>query len=179
MEKKYFKYSVVMILLFLVGGFSCVLYIFAGYSFVWGFETFSFLRPRPGNASIDENRTLENRTIQPNPEAILVSPFALFFLIEGILSIAGGISLWQLIREKELTTVKENISSLLLTPEEKAIIDELKKAGGKLNQNQLVKKTGLSKVKVHRALVKLEIRKVVKKYPYGLTNKIILEKTAI
>jgi uncharacterized membrane protein len=40
-------------------------------------------------------------------------------------------------------------------------------------------KTGFSKVKVHRALTKLETRKVIKKYPYGLTNKIVLEKTAI
>jgi uncharacterized membrane protein len=178
MEKRYMKYSIVMILLFLVGGFSFVSYIFQAYLTFWGIETFPPFRERSINSSFENNRSFENR-IPSNPESVLTSPFSLMLLIDGIFSIAGGISLWQLIREKELTTVKENISSLLLTPEEKAIIEELKKAGGQLNQNQLVKRTGLSKVKVHRALVRLEVRKVVKKYPYGLTNKIILEKSPL
>jgi uncharacterized membrane protein len=130
------------------------------------------------NNSLDVNRSFENR-MQANPESTLTSPFALMLLVDGVFSIAGGISLWQLIREKELMSVKENISSLLLAPEEKTIIEELKKSGGQLNQNQLVKRTGLSKVKVHRALVRLETRKIVKKYPYGLTNKIVLEKTPL
>lgn len=177
MEKKYMKYSVVMVLLFLVGGFSFFFYVFQAYQTFWGLEIFP-PRERFVNSSTENNRTLGER-IQSNPEAILTSPFSLMLLVDGIFSITGGISLWHLTREKELTTVKENISSLLLTPEEKIIIEELKKAGGKLNQNQLVKNTGLSKVKVHRALVRLEVRKVVKKYPYGLTNKIVLEKTPL
>ena len=168
-----------MILLFLAGGFSFVYYIFQAYFALWGFETSFFIRERPFNASAIRNRTNENRTQMLNPEIILTSPFSLLLLVDGIFCIAGGISIWLLTREKELVSMKENISTLLLTPEEKTVIEELKKAGGELNQNQIVKKTGLSKVKVHRALVRLEVRKIVKKYPYGLTNKIILEKTSI
>jgi uncharacterized membrane protein len=178
MENKYRKYSVVMVLLFLVGGFSFVSYIFQAYQTIWGLEIFPSARERIVNDTFGINRSFENR-IPLNPESALTSPFSLMLLVDGVFSIAGGISLWLLIREKELVAVKENISSLLLTPEEKAIIDELKKAGGHLNQNQLVKKTGLSKVKIHRALVRLVTRKVVKKYPYGLTNKIVLEKTSL
>jgi uncharacterized membrane protein len=191
MEKRYLKYSIVMVLLFLVGGFSLVLYLFQAYSVLWGFETFSLVRERriqdhppqlnESSVGLQSNESfVGERLIQlSNPEAFLTSPLSLMLLFIGISSTLGGISIWQLTREKELKSVKENITSLLLTPEEKAIVDELKKANGKINQNQLVKRTGFSKVKVHRALVRLETRKIVKKYPYGLTNKIVLEKTAI
>jgi len=182
MEKRYLKYSIVMILLFLIGGFSLVLYLFQAYSVLWGFETFSLIRERriqDHPPQLNESFVGERIMQLSNPEAFLTSPLSLMLLFIGISSTLGGISIWQLTREKELKSVKENITSLLLTPEEKAIVDELKKANGKINQNQLVKRTGFSKVKVHRALVRLETRKIVKKYPYGLTNKIVLEKTAI
>lgn len=173
MDKKYKKYSILMVLLFLVGGFSFFFYVFQAYQAFWGFELIPFPRDRAINNSLDDNR------IRPTPQSVLSSPFSLMLLVDGIFSIAGGISLWQLIREKEITSVKESISSLLLTPEERIIIDELKKSGGQLNQNQLVRRSGLSKVQVHRALVRLENRKIVKKYPYGLTNKIVLEASSI
>jgi uncharacterized membrane protein len=182
MERKYLRHSIVMMLLFLVGGFSLFLYLFQVYSAFWGIES-----------GVIRERAIQNSTSQINrppfsgegfirpliPQATLTSPFSLMLLFVGIISTTGGVSVWQLTREKELKSAKENITSLLLTPEEKAIIDELKKANGKLNQNQLVRKTGFSKVKVHRALARLETRKIVKKYPYGLTNKIVLEKTSI
>jgi uncharacterized membrane protein len=176
MEKRYTKYSILMVLLFIVGGFSFLSYIFQVYQTLWGLETFPFPRERLINESFIDNRSLENR-VRPSPESALTAPFSLMLLVDGVFSIVGGLSLWQLTREKELTSVKENISSLLLTPEEKTIIEELKKSHGQLNQNQIVRRTGLSKVKVHRALLRLETRKIVKKYPYGLTNKIVLEKS--
>jgi len=160
-----------------------VLCILQTYSMLWGFETFNLLRERGiQNRSFQSNRSFaEERPLvePPSTQTIFTSPLSLLLLFVGIICTMGGISIWQLTREKELKSVKEDITNLLLTPEEKAIIEELKKADGKLNQNQLVKKTGFSKVKVHRALVRLETRKIVKKYPYGLTNKIVLEKTAI
>ena len=191
MERKYLRYSIVMVLLFLVGGFSLILFLFQAYSAFWGAETFSLVRerriqerpPQPNESSMvtqpNESFTGERLIQLSNPEAFLTSPLSLMLLFIGISSTLGGISIWQLMREKELKSVKESITSLLLTPEEKSIVEELKRANGKLNQNQLVKKTGFSKVKVHRAIVRLEMRKIVKKYPYGLTNKIVLEKTAI
>ena len=182
MERKYLKYSIVMVLLFFVGGFSLILYIFQAYSVFWGAETFTLIRERlTQNNSLQSNRSfVGERLIElSNPEAVLASPLSLMLLFVGVTSTAGGVSIWHLAREKELKFVKEGITSLLLTPEERSIIEELKKASGKLNQNQLVKKTGFSKVKVHRALVRLEMRKIIKRYPYGLTNKVVLEKTSI
>lgn len=182
MKRKYLKYSIVMILLFLIGGFSLILYVLQLYSAFWGSETFTLIRERmsPNYSSAPNGSFVGERFIQlSSPEAALTSPLSLMLLFVGITSTLGGISIWQLTREKELKSVKESITSLLLTPEEKAIIEELKKANGKLNQNQLVKNTGFSKVKVHRALARLETRKIVKKYPYGLTNKIVLEKTVV
>lgn len=178
MEKKYRGYSIVMVLLFLVGGFSFVFYIFQAYQAFWGLELSLLPREIPPNSSFDFNRGPESR-IRATPASVLTSPISIFLLVNGIFSIAGAISLLQLVREKELVSVKEKISSLLLTPEEKIIIEELKKSGGEINQNQLVRRTGLSKVRVHRALVRLENRKIVKKYPYGLTNKIVLEKNSL
>jgi type II secretory pathway component PulL len=184
MERRYLRHSIVMILLFLVAGSSLVLYLFQVYSMFWRTETFNFDQATIQNNSFPPNQSnisfIGERFIRPpNTELALTSPFNLILLFMGVSSTLGGISIWQLTREKELKSAKEDITSLLLTPEEKAIIDELKKANGKLNQNQLVRKTGFSKVKVHRALARLETRKIVKKYPYGLTNKIVLEKTAI
>lgn len=149
----------------------------------WGSEIFNLVREEriQNNLTHQFNRSLDRETFITSfsPVTVLTSPFSFMLLFIGISSTLGGISIWRLTREKELKTVKDDISSLLLTPEERAIINELKKANGELNQNQLVKKTGFSKVKVHRALVRLETRKIVKKYPYGLTNKVVLEKTII
>jgi len=167
-----------------------LLFLFQLYSAFWGEETFNFFGGKPvQNISEELNRSYPDdfnrsfpreRNVQPmTPEAILTSPFSLMLLFAGIISTVGGISVWQLTREKELKSMKEDITSLLMTPEEKAIVDELKRANGKMNQNQLVKRTGFSKVRIHRALVRLETRKIIKKYPYGLTNKVVLEKTSI
>jgi len=64
----------------------------------------------------------------------------------------------------------------MTTPEEKLVIRELEDAGGELTQSELVKKTGISKVKVHRVIKRLEQLKILSKYPYGVTNKIKVEK---
>ena len=180
MERNHAKYSIVMLLLFLFGGFSVIVYLLSAYTTLWGLEFFPFARERRAiNNSFPLNRTNETGFLRTSPEAALTSPFSLIILASGIVSFLGAVSLLQLLQEKELKTVKENLTSMLLTEEEKAIIDELKKSGGKMNQNLLVRKTGLSRVKIHRALVRLETRKIVKKYPYGLTNKVVLEKSGI
>lgn len=159
-----------------------ILYAIQIYSAFWGAELFNLVREsRPPDDLHQFNRSfIRARLITEfSPIAVLTSPFSFMLLFVGITSISGGISIWHLVREKELKSVKEDISSLLLTPEEKAIVNELKKANGKLSQNELVRRTGFSKVKVHRILVKLEMRKIVRKYPYGLTNKVVLEKSIL
>jgi uncharacterized membrane protein len=175
MKNEYRKYSAVMVLCFLFGGFALILYSAQMYSVLVA----------PGapnmsgefNNSIDFNRSLrEGRFNFDNPAIRLESPFAVIPILGGIVLLLGGISIWKLTREKEITSVKEKLTSLLLLPEERLVIEELKKSNGSIAQSQLVRNTGLSKVKAHRIVNRLSAKGIVKKYPYGLTNKIVLEK---
>lgn len=76
----------------------------------------------------------------------------------------------------ERTVQKEYMTVLnLLKGDEKRIFSELKDNRGEMLQNKLVEKTGLSKVSVTRALMKLEHKNLVLKERCGLTNKIKLK----
>jgi len=179
MKNEYRKYSAVMILCFILGGFSIMLFLFQAYDAVWRTEAFNASRPENFSAALnrtfESNRSFERGPIPANPLAFLASPFSVVILLNGIILLAGGISLWKLTCEKELTHAKDRLKSLLLLPEERAIIDELKKSRGSLTQSQLVRNMGMSKVKVHRVVSKLAAKGIVKKYEYGLTNKIVLQ----
>lgn len=146
----------------------------------------NFLRPenfaqaRNGTFQPQENLTQLNRSperpLQVNPSLSFTSPFSFMMFFNGIILLSGGISIWGLTRDKEIKSTKEKITSLLLMPEERMVIDELRKSKGSMAQSQLVKNTGMSKVKMHRIVSKLAVKGIIKKYPYGLTNKIVLEK---
>jgi uncharacterized membrane protein len=97
-------------------------------------------------------------------------------LVSGLMFIIAGIAIWRLVSEKELDLIREELSDTFLLPEEKAVIEELKRAGGETTQKEMVSRTGLSKVKIHRILGKLEAKKIVRRYPYGMTKKIVIEK---
>ena len=186
MEKRLRKYLAVMVLCFLLGGFSIIVYAIQAYSAFVGLEVYgSFREFRESAQSIQINETgiranrsnqLGNRFTPFSPERFITSPASFMLLFVGIVSIAGGMSIYNLVREREIKSTKDNLTSLLLTPEEKKIVDEIKRAGGHITQSQLVLKTQLSKVRIHRAIAKLESKHIVKKYEYGLTNKIVLEK---
>ena len=64
----------------------------------------------------------------------------------------------------------------LLLPEEKSVMEELKKSGGELTQKELSNRTGIPKVKLHRVLSKMEKKSIIKRYPYGMTKKVMIEK---
>jgi hypothetical protein len=171
------QYAAIMILCFIFGGYF-LLHYFS--------NLFMLLPARPPNPPMDEfnnssglfnasNRTFAGEAAFRNNIFEPFSPNSLMILLGGIVSVSGGVAIWQLGREKELKTVREDLTSLLLTPEEKKVTDELRKAGGSMAQNELVRKTQLSKVKVHRVLTRLESKNIIKKYSYGITNKIVLE----
>lgn len=60
----------------------------------------------------------------------------------------------------------------ILLPDEKIVVELLKESSGTLTQSELVKKSGLNKLKVSRVIKKLESLHFIEKYPYGMTNKI-------
>ena len=177
MQNNYKKYFVVMILCFIIGGFVITAYVMQAYTDVWNRD---FLRPlhqvRAENNSNLSNQRIRDDNSTANRLALLTSPFSLMTLISGIVLVLGGLSIWSITREKELKNTKDKITNILLLPEERAVIEQLKKSNGEMTQSQLVMKTGLSKVKIHRIVKNLEIKGIIKKYQYGLTNKILLEK---
>jgi len=64
----------------------------------------------------------------------------------------------------------------LLKQDEKQVIKSLIESGGEMQQNKLVTKLGLSKVKTTRLLYSLEQKNLIIKERHGLTNMVKLKK---
>jgi uncharacterized membrane protein len=180
MKNEYRRYFAVMIICFVVGGFAITAFFIEAYTNLLGREFLGF-RPRLENLTNVTDALRRGDTVPPVPgrSLAMLSPFVFVLLLSGIVLIIGGIALWSLTREKELKHTREKLTDLLLLPDEKTVIQELRKSNGEMTQSQLVIKTGLSKVKVHRVVKSLTLKGIIKKYEYGLTNKIILEKEII
>lgn len=191
-EKQYRKYVVVMMLCFLFGGYSLILYLMQIYSMFWQTETVLGIRREGENFTVpifshelrEENISRginvslppERRFVIANASSLLFSPFSITFLITGIISLLGGFSIWNLVREKEIKSAKKKILDTFLLPEEKKVLDEVEKHGGSLRQNEIVRNTGFSRVRVHRIIKNLEKKNLIIKQQYGMTNKIVLKK---
>jgi len=192
MEKGYKKYVAIMILCFLFGGYSLILYLMQLYSIFWQTETvMGIMRegeifPAPIFSHELREENISNRTnfsapprrnfVIANPSSLLFSPFSITFLIMGIISLLSGFAIWNLIREKEIKSTKKAILDVFLLPDEKKVLSEIEKYGGSLTQSEISKNTGFSRVKVHRIVRNLERKKLIMKQEYGMTNKIILKK---
>lgn len=191
MEKGYKKYVIVMILCFLFGGYSLILYLMQIYSIFWqtgnvmGIRREGEIFPTPifSHDLIEENTSNRTNVSMPsrsfivaNPSSLLFSPFSITFLIMGIISLLAGFAIWNLVREKEIKSTKKAILDIFLLPEEKKILKEIEKYGGSLTQSEIVKSTGFSRVKVHRIIRNLERKSLIIKQQYGMTNKIVLKK---
>lgn len=197
------KYTILMAASFGYGGFCLLTYVLMVYSAVWG-EEIAGLRlaqdlmfvsrevPGPAmnieqiginnsNYSIDNNHSVTftpRRALRRQPDiiAIITSPNMLLLLIGGMISIANGLAIRHITREREVRKARAEVTQALLSPEEKQFIDELQKASGELTQRNLTEITGYSRVKTHRILQRLEAKKLVRKIANGQTNRIVLEK---
>jgi energy-converting hydrogenase Eha subunit A len=74
---------------------------------------------------------------------------------------------------KENTKINESIKSL--QNEEKKVYDLLVGAEGFMFQNDLIEKTGYSKVKISRILDKLEMKDIVERRRRGMANIVVLK----
>ncbi|MDD3159887.1 MAG: hypothetical protein PHQ98_02890 [Candidatus ainarchaeum sp.] len=165
------KYTAVIIICFLYAGFSLMLFVFMIYA-----EFSSAQAPRPEDINMDINQSNPpnfNRGF--NPMKILLAPLSASLLIGGIVSLIAGISIWTLTRKKEKKQITHHVTNSLLLPDEKKIFDLLKNNPNGLTQSKLVIDSNLTKVKVHRIIKKFEDKKLVEKYKFGTTNKIILK----
>jgi uncharacterized membrane protein len=97
-------------------------------------------------------------------------------MASGVMFVLAGLSVFRLVREEDIKSIRGELTDSLLLPEEKLVIAQLRKAGGEMTQRELAQNTGLSKVRVHRVLAKLEGKKIVRRHPYGMTKKIVLER---
>ena len=119
-----------------------------------------------------------------NPLKYLYLGFAIFSGVGTILSLGSGILLLRISHQKLHESVKEKVEEEfenrvqgdILLPDEKKLIGVLEKNDDSMTQSDLVRESGLSKVKVHRVLKNLEAKKIITKYDFGMTNKIHLEK---
>lgn len=99
----------------------------------------------------------------------------------GIICLLCGIALHNHpkvhIEHKEEKKKESNeVDSDLLMPEEKKIVEILQNNDNSMTQTDLVKESGFTKVKIHRIVKRLEGKKILSKYSYGMTNRIKLER---
>ncbi len=169
------KYLVVMFLCFIMGGFFLLNFATQMYDF-W----FRSVTSETFNMSLNNDRNFTpNTEFMRDFRALQTRQFpstSPMNLAGGVILIVAGLSIWYLIGEKETGLLRAEVENALLLPEEKIVMGELKKAGGELTQKELSNRTGIPKVKIHRTLTKLEKKSVIKRYPYGMTKKVVIEK---
>ncbi len=168
------------------GGFLVITYLAFAYFAFWRHE---FLPIFPREVRFLDNVSnassmVANFTAPPAAPGGLrgeLDPFSAVFslqslgvLLTGVFLLANGVLLLRHLRHKDNLETKKFVISSLLTAEEKTLYDELVKADGEATQKQLSSSTGFSAVKTYRVLKRLEGKKVVKSFPFGMTKKIIL-----
>lgn len=166
-----------------------VCFIFGGYFLVSSairMQSVIAIGGAPDEIIFSRNATSPDGGPNPNESRIFMRaqgglpPFGagmiLIDMASGITFILAGLSVFRLVREDDIKMIRGELTDSMLLPEEKLVIAQLRKAGGEMTQKEISQSTGLSKVKVHRVLSKLEGKKVVRRHPYGMTKKIVLEK---
>ena len=172
-NKTKFQY-IVMILCFIYAGISVILLIYQT-SMIIGRD-----REPLQNFSFQPFMRNETTDAAPRFNGIRRSPFQPIELIASssglAISLIAGFSIMDLLKKKEKKELTKSVIDTMLTPEEKKVIQLLEDNDDELTQSELVSQTKLSKVKISRVIKRLESLKVISKYPYGMTNKIKLEK---
>jgi len=164
-------YWFVAILCFIYAGVALILFVYLSY--------FIYIRGQYAPSSFRNFTQAGNFTgagFRP-PVRTITTPFLGVFLFGSLISILAGISLMNLLRARETKELKKDVIESMILPDEKIVIKELERNNGEMTQSDLVRKTKLSKVKIHRIVKRLESLGIVSKYPYGITNKIKLEKS--
>ncbi|MFH0978539.1 MAG: helix-turn-helix domain-containing protein [Candidatus Woesearchaeota archaeon] len=148
--------------------------IYGGIALVIFFQQLSIVYFRPEMPQ-QRNLTLERPHPNSRFNAIMAFPMLATFF-GSVVSILAGISMLSLLRKKEKKQITRDLLDSVILPDERLVLRTLESRHGELTQSELVSITKLSKVKVHRIVKRLASMGVVAKYPYGLTNKIMLEK---
>lgn len=163
-------YWIVAVICLVYGGVALLMFVYL--------SNFIYFRPQ-ANFPVEQINNISATAFQRSqmrPRSTFTLIPLILTLIGSLVSITAGSLFIKLLREKERKELKKEVIDSMVMPDEKIVIEELEKNNGALTQSELVGNTGLSKVKVHRIIKRLESLGIVKKYPYGVTNKIKLEK---
>ena len=76
---------------------------------------------------------------------------------------------------KEKAPETHSVETVKVQPDGERLVELLRGSKGTMTQSELVRKSGMDKLRVSRAIKKLERLHVVRKHPYGMTNNITLE----
>lgn len=169
----------IMILCFIYGGISLIVFLLQiniAYRAERDLEAFNTSRIEAlefRNRFLNETGNFSRERFRQS--SAFAYPIGYISLMGSIISILAGLSLLDILRKKEKAKITNDVIETMTTPDEKIVLSELEGAGGELTQSDMVRRTGLSTVKIHRVIKRLEMLGIVKKYPYGMTNKIRLE----
>lgn len=153
------------------GGFLLITQLAFLYYAIWHNE---FLPIVPFRESNFTRAFPREQHVNPDPIGILLSPFSLGMFITSIAFLVNGVVIMQYLHVKELKDTRHHTVSTMLTDDEKRVFNELTRLGGEATQKELSLRTGFQAVKTHRVLTRLERRKVIRVFPFGMTNKIVL-----
>lgn len=171
------------------GGFLVLLFLTFAYSAFWQREFLPIFPENPAMRAAESNgsafnETLANGSFVPSPRprrnaledplAVVFSLQSLAILLTGLVFLVNSYFLLGYVRRKEHGEVKKFVTSSLLTDEERAVYEQLIRNGGESTQKQLSLDAGFSAVKTYRVLKRLEDKKIIKSFPYGMTKKIVL-----
>jgi uncharacterized membrane protein len=132
--------------------------------------------PRPSRTATDGERLLfvwEGAALEPSRAILIIykrSDQTLLAILIGVLLVASVIAATKFaLKSRKSTALTTN-----LLEEEKQLVELLERKG-ELWQSELVRQSGLSKVRVSRKLRSLEAKGVVERIPYGNSNKVRLK----
>lgn len=175
------RYVIIAIICFIFGGY----FILSGIQEAYMISEFHTKGNFGSNESFAERNMTERNSAANRPEDFYPDRFLrineaqfpkyILTLFGGAVMILAGFSLFRLTKKKEIEHLREEMAGIFLLPDEKLVFDAIKMSGGELTQKEIVFKTGLSKVKVHRVLNKLEGSGIIRRYPYGMTKKIVID----
>lgn len=160
------------------GSFLLLAWISLTYSAIWRHELLFDLNPNrfiQNNTNFSQHilNASESRRIPIEPLTYLFSPTSIFILLTGLLILANGLYLMHNTRKTEKSKVKDDTILQLLTSDERDVYQLIAEQEEGVTQKQLTVKTGWSPVKIHRTIIRLERKNLVKSHPFGMTNKII------
>src|SRR3989344_6441477 len=154
---------IIMVLCFMFGGISFFLFLFQAAPLIQR-EQFT-IGLYQNNSNMTELPEMRERVVRLEARTRGFFYIILATSLGGsIISIFAGLSILSLLKKKETKELTKSIVDTMTTSDEKSVMEEIEKTGGEGTQSELVKATGLSKVKVHRIVKRLELLKIVKKY---------------